>query len=136
MKNYEKYIAEFCSVYTGTGTRKLARLLEEGYKGMYSILRILNENKTETLAGDLAKRLDISTARIAVAIKNLEQKGYVKRKKADDDKRKVVVELLPKGEAALHAREEKLFAVLTEYMQKLTDEELACFLSVSKKMFE
>ncbi len=49
------------------------------------------------LSGDVATEMHVSTARMAVIINGLEQKGFCKRNVVPNDKRRVTVELTDEG---------------------------------------
>lgn len=50
---------EMKKICQGKEWRRVINLLENGYKGIYVIMRILRDSKTEVVSADLAKRLDV-----------------------------------------------------------------------------
>lgn len=66
-------------------------------KGELFMLMHLNYVGGSMLSGDLAKHVEVSTARMAKIIKTTEEKGYVKRKTVENDRRKTKVVLTDKG---------------------------------------
>lgn len=116
--------------------RKILDLLEDGYKGMYVILRIVHDSNNDVVAGDLAKEMNVSTARIAYALNTLEGKGFIERKNEQSDRRKVVIKLTEKGENALKEREENISAVIKQTEANLTDEEFSTFFRLLSKMLQ
>lgn len=71
--------------------------LDKMSKGEVFMLMHLNYLGGSMLAGDLAKHVEVSTARMAIIIKTTEEKGYVRREKVESDRRKTVVVLTEKG---------------------------------------
>jgi len=71
--------------------------VEKMSKGELLMLNHLNFFGGSMLAGDLAKHIEVSTARMAIIIKTTEEKGYVKREKVESDRRKTVVVLTSQG---------------------------------------
>ncbi len=112
--------------------RNLVGLIDDGYKGMFVILRILQENGTVT-AGQLAKEMNVSTARIASAINTLENKNYVRREKNDEDARKVTISITPQGDAVFNERKIKIEKMLAPVFENLTEEEIETFFAILKK---
>lgn len=104
--------------------RNLVDFIEEGYKGMFVILRIVKDSGKPVIAGDLAKIMNVSTARIARALNTLERKGYVERRCFENDARKVVIVLTELGAAALSERENRVSNMLTPMLNRLTESEV------------
>lgn len=116
--------------------RELVNMIEEGYKGTFVILRIVDESESPVVAGDLAKYMNVSTARIANALKTLETKGYIVRTPHESDARKVEVRLTAEGKTALEKREARVMATVVAMTADLTEEENSTFFELLKKMLE
>lgn len=116
--------------------RELVNMIEEGYKGTFVILRIVDESDTPVVAGDLAKYMNVSTARIANALKTLEAKGYIVRTPHESDARKVEVRLTEEGKIALEKREARVMETVAAMTANLTEEENSTFFELLKKMLE
>lgn len=134
MSNYTSLAQQFCTALEGKDCKKIGKLLDNGYKGIFVILRILSGKQDGCSAGDLANTIGISTARIAVAIKTLTSKDYITRIKSSDDKRKVVIKITSKGQEALRKRENEVFDVIVNLIQKLSPTEAEDFIRLSKKL--
>lgn len=120
-------------VCTKADIRPILRFFEDGFQGTCLILKILR-NAGQLTAGEIAKRLDVSTARVAAALNSLEKKGCVERLKSATDGRMVVVRLTASGRAALESREEQLLAIIGRILGKLTEEELLSLLHIIEKL--
>ena len=57
--------------------------IDEIERGMNFVLIYLANTKHEVLAGELAKELNVSTARIAALLKTMEKNGFVQRYHSD-----------------------------------------------------
>lgn len=132
--DYEGAAAQICKLFEGREGRKVANLLD-GFKGTYVVLRILRDSDTEVQPGDIAKKMDISTARVAAALNALCRKGYVKRVRAAHDGRRVVAEITPSGIEALSERERVVHGLIASFLNKLTDEEAETFILLAEKLF-
>ena len=69
---------------------KLPFIKNLDFCGERAILAFL-EQKNEVNAGDISSFLNVSTARIAVLLKNLEKKDLIKKSSSQTDKRKTIV---------------------------------------------
>lgn len=104
-------------------------------KGKHFILGYLNENgKTKSL--DLAKALDVSTARIAVIINDLEKEGLVVREKDEADKRITYISLTLQGTCVVTNDKKHILKVLDNVIKKTSKEDLAGFIKVLNVMKE
>jgi DNA-binding MarR family transcriptional regulator len=78
-------------------------LKDKGIKLSMSEVHVLEaiELSEEPTMSNVAKRLGITIGSLTTAINTLYQKGYVSRERDPEDRRKVVVGLLPKAEEVL-----------------------------------
>lgn len=74
---------------------------------------------------EIASQLGVTMATATVTITKLVDKGYVKRIRPEDDRRKVLVSLTKLGEAALHAHKEFHQKMIDEALSGLNVEEVA-----------
>lgn len=114
--------------------KKLVSLIEDGYRGMFVMLRILHESDGKVVAGDLAKLMNVSTARIASALNTLEKKNYIKRESEVNDARKVVIVLTEQGVIALEERKRNVQQMISPMFENLTDTEIITLFSLLKKL--
>lgn len=82
-------------------------LKPEHVEGMMFVLGYLEKNGTSNVK-TIGDSLNVSSARMAVILNKLEDKGYVKRYKSEDDKRVTLVKLLPEGKNLINKVETKL----------------------------
>lgn len=108
-------------------------MIEEGYKGIFVILRIVRDNPC-VCSGDLARETGVSTARIAKALNTLEEKGFIERISEKTDGRKVLIKLTSSGEKALEERESHIVKTLKKAFDNLSEEEIVYFFELLKKL--
>ena len=116
--------------------KNLIGLLDDGYKGMFVILRILQASETNVVAGELARIMNVSTARIARALNTLEGKNYIRRERDETDARKVVIRLTETGKQALDERKREVKAIFDPMFANLTEKETSALFSILKKMLQ
>lgn len=111
--------------------------IESGSRGVYVILRYLRDSgNNDVVAGDLAKEMGVTTARIARALKGLEKKGYIQRKRMDPDGRKVSVILTQEGKLALQNRERELRLTLLPWLNRLDEKEQLKLIELLQKIVQ
>lgn len=130
----DKYISLILDGFKGETYRKIINTFEEGYKGLYLILKVIRDHSGEIIAGEIASKLNISTARVAVALNTLERKKYIIKHKSKDDRRKTVVELTETGLKVLGMRETKLLILFNSILESLDKEEINKIISIIYKI--
>ena len=103
-------------------------------KGFHFVLGYLANAKEEVIAGDLAKKLNVSTARIAVLLKKMESKGVIKKFNSNMDSRKTVVVLTDKGKIIVDEFKETMISTMMEIIHDVGFDEIENFVRISKKI--
>lgn len=70
---------------------------DEAMRGEYYALIYLSHDYRDFFPSDISDEMNISSARVAAMLNNLEKKGLVMRKKNPDDRRKTIVVITEKG---------------------------------------
>ena len=108
-------------------------IFEDG-RGVYTILNFINEQEEDVIAGDISKHLNVSTARVAVALTNLEKKKYIEKLKDVDDGRKTIVKITNLGKIALRERQTKLENTISVMLEKLSKKDSKILLEIISKL--
>lgn len=93
-------------------------------KGSCFVLAYLKQSNEDVIAGDLAKELKVSTARIAVLLKKMEKNGLLTRYNSPCDARKTVVKITPKGTAYATQERERLLSKVELLIEKVGKHDL------------
>ncbi|CDF58832.1 MarR family transcriptional regulator [Thermobrachium celere] len=83
---------------------------------------------------EVAEKLNITVGTLTVAVNNLEKKGYVERRRSEEDRRIVYVHLTNKGKLAYRMHEKFHSAMINEVVEGLTDEEEKILISSLEKL--
>ena len=98
-----------------------------------SVLRILTEYP-EVSAGYLAEATQLKHATITSLIDKLEARGFISRRKCDEDKRRVWLRLLPAGQNALADAPDPLHEVFSNRFDALPDWQQAMLVTVLEQV--
>lgn len=79
---------------------------------------------TSSRVSDLAVELRIPLFQTTRLINKLAEKNYLSKQKVADDRRSVMVSLLPEGEAAIRSVEENSYRIILSNASALTHEEI------------
>lgn len=124
------FLQQFCSCMP----KHFYSSLDARQRGLEYILGYLRRAEEEVNPGELARRLNVSTARIAALLNKLEGKGWIERCAAAEDGRRTVVKLTPAGAAYVEEKEEHLIEVTEMLIKKVGKEDLEEYIRILKKI--
>ncbi|MDE5593161.1 MAG: MarR family transcriptional regulator [Clostridiales bacterium] len=122
---------EFLTKFFESRPKSFFKNLDERSKGLHVILRLLDNVGGTVVAGYIAEELNMSTPRVAAALKALEGKGYIVRSSSADDRRKTVVTITEKGRAATKRDEDALIGLVSHLFDTVGEKDLNEFLRIS-----
>lgn len=117
--------------FSSTVPKGLFKRLDDLDRGMHMVMHLLSDRHGTILAGDIAETLNMSTPRVAAALKSLEAKGYVVRSSAPDDRRKTVVSITDAGKAEIERCEDILAELVAYLFDEVGEADLNEFLRIS-----
>ncbi len=103
-------------------------------KGIFFILGYLAKTNDEVIAGDLAKELHVSTARIATLLKKMESRTLIRRYISNEDARKTVVILTEKGRNMVRKMDNDLIEGMMKLINEIGFEDMQEFIRISNKI--
>ena len=114
MKKYDRESAReiinelLVEIFNRILTMEGQNLKDKGIKLSMSEVHVLEaiQNSEEATMSNVAKKLGITIGSLTTAINTLFQKGYVSRQRDSEDRRKVMVTLLPKALDVLKEHDE------------------------------
>ena len=108
--------------------------LNESQRGIGFVLAYLREANGEVIAGDLARELGVSTARIAALLGKMEKNGLIERRRSKEDARQTVVELTAAGVDCCDKIKEQLLEKTQLLLEKVGKDDLNEFVRISQKI--
>ncbi len=96
-KNDENLGEELYNLLAELLNRKMNRTVLDSIRGEYGVLRYLMYVQDKTSAGILTEQLHVVPGRMTDILNSLETKGFIKRQKSDEDRRRVVVCITESG---------------------------------------
>lgn len=110
------------------------RCMNEIQLGIGAVLRLLYESDVPLSAGTISSRLDISTARVAVLLKKMTQKGMITRERGKNDARVTMVALTPEGRANIEKMKNELFAQMGQVIDQVGEERLMEYFAIGEEI--
>lgn len=124
----EKILTEFLECKPSMFLEKI----ENMQKGGISILFYLEQSETEVIAGDIAKEMQVSTARIAVLLRKLENSDLIEKCNSTSDARKTVVKITNKGREYCQEIKNQILYKTEHLIEEFGMEKLENFLQMTK----
>lgn len=101
------------------------------------MLSFLNfEKERQYQSGELAKHLNITTARTAATLRTLEKKGYVTRSVCGGDKRKIFVSITPAGSEFIEKKREDVCLFFDRIFNELSESDRRDFIRLISEITE
>ncbi len=118
---------------------KLFKPLDETRAGLHCVLRMLDREEKPLTAGQISTKMGVSSARVAVLLRKMAEKGLIVREGSPDDARKSMISLSDKGRSQIEKLNEERINVFQGVINRLGKEKTEQFIQLSgelKKAFE
>lgn len=125
----QEYFA--CGRILNRGPIREARASSEGE---LCVLGYLSEAQGETTPTGLSEEFRISTARVANVLNSLERKGYVRRERSLEDRRRVYLHITEAGRALARREKEDALACIRGMLTDLGEADAAEYVRISKRI--
>lgn len=113
---------------------KFFQTINEGNAGATAVLRYLHSAPNRVTAGNISEYLQVSTARVAVIIKNLYAQGLIVKENDASDARLTIVHLSDKGEEKIQEMQDELYSQVGEVIDKLGMEKMMDFIAIANEI--
>lgn len=127
-----KEIAGSLAFFLKKSSKELFNIVKSGH-GESGVLQILLENeknKKPLSSGDICAKMQLSSGRTALTLKNLELKRLVVRRADEKDKRRTLVKLTEKGKALAESTAKEVSAAVNKIVEKLGEKQAAEFIGM------
>ena len=102
--------------------------------GMGLVLRYLEEVGRPVSAGEISRYMNVSTARVAVLLRTMSEKGLIVKDDDSSDARKIRVTLSENGKEQISKAKAELLELITEIVNKVGIERMETFLAISDEI--
>ncbi len=125
---------ELMEKFRSCAPKKFFSSVEEAERGIGFILVFLYKSDGEVIAGDIAREMNVTTARVAALLKKMEKNGLITRECSLNDGRRTVVKITGKGTAAVLRKREELLKRTELLIEKVGKKDLEDFIRISQKI--
>jgi len=95
--DYEDLAGKFLQKMQGFHKARPYKNIWESMQGEAFVLYLISLRDGDVLPGEISHEMDVSSARIAAALNNLEKKGLIARRIDESDRRKILVSITETG---------------------------------------
>jgi DNA-binding MarR family transcriptional regulator len=134
--NYKKAAAEFLERKPPNGHAhppfEKYQMFTKGER--FALFHLMHVSGRAT-PGEIAEATNTSTARVAVILKSLEAKGYIRREIDRSDRRKVLIFITEKGHDIIKKEQEYLVKMIASIFRRMGERDTKEFLRLIDKFF-
>ena len=134
MREFYELAAQFLNMRRSLPYVKFDRKISKKKKNEICILNYLEMHNGEAHPKDLSNEFIISTPRMAVLLKQLEEKGYIARIADNNDSRQTIVKLQPKGDMFFENENLETINFLSKFFKRLGTDDAREFVRLYLKL--
>lgn len=134
--NKREEAQEFLNKWCASAPMSFFNKIDSTLRGYGFVLDYLKRADGEVIAGDFARELNVSTARIAALLKKMEKSGLITRYHSAEDARRTVVEITPAGTALIDEMNEQILIRVERLLEKISKDDIDNFIRISDKIRE
>lgn len=134
MDRYSELAAELFSVLDRSHKDPPHAEVSATLRGEMAVLRLLNRQANSLSAGEISRRLEMTTSRIAAVLNALQKKGMILRCADAADKRRVQVTLTEQGRVFCEQKRAEALGDLTRMLRGLGEEDAAHFVRIMRRI--
>ncbi|BBM19636.1 MULTISPECIES: MarR family winged helix-turn-helix transcriptional regulator [Enterococcus] len=110
--------------------------IEKSSKGANIVIKVLDRLGEPTNPKQLAETLNLSTARIAAVLGNLEKRGLISRTMDPDDRRRINVSLTDSGRKAAKAEKQEMRNKIIRVFELMGEDDTKKYLELTAKFVD
>ncbi|MGI6007115.1 MAG: MarR family winged helix-turn-helix transcriptional regulator [Ruminococcus sp.] len=132
--NYKELAEEFCQMRILCAKKMAGTFLSHQAHGEGNVLFFLLSVNEEVLAGQIARRLNLSASRVTNILNSLVKKGLVQKRTDSSDKRYVYVSMTEKGKELVLRKYQESILRYEKIFRRLGMEDTVNYIRIVKKL--
>lgn len=105
-------------------------------RGELFVLRFLERHEGTAFPADLCQVMDVSKARVSVALHMLEEKGLIRKEEDGQDRRRIRIRITPEGMRYMQESREAAYQEAKRFFAKLGEEDAREYVRLMRRMLE
>ena len=108
--------------------------IDGAFRGEMFALHYIAKQEAPVLPGEISDEMNVSSARIAQTLNNIEKKGWITRKIDPSDRRRILVELTPEGQKVDEAQRQCMLDKAIQMLSVLGEEDAKEYVRITGKL--
>ena len=138
--NADKIKRMLDACYVAKRIRELLPELPQGVKPAYiQYMDIIHQNqkyKKDVKVSDISDTLKVPRPGVTRTVKEMEEKGYLKKYSSEEDGRITYIAITQEGEALSKKYDKNYYDRLAEHLDDITEEEADCMIQTIEKFYK
>ncbi|MCM1507792.1 MAG: MarR family transcriptional regulator [Ruminococcus flavefaciens] len=110
------------------------RKFNDDNAGISCMLKYLSDTDEPVSAGEISRFMRVSTARVSVLLKKMQEKNFIVRENCSEDARRLMISLSDEGRAECLKRREEMIELFSRIIDEVGRERMEEFISISHQM--
>ena len=132
--DYKQLADEFMQKMYVLSKARPQRKLHDSMQGETFVLHYILHHGDSVLPSEICKIMGISSARIAAALNGLESKGVITRRIDTSDRRRILVDLTPKGKAMAEEQRQEMLENTSKLLSLLGEDDAREYVRLTGKL--
>ena len=130
----------FDACYQAKRTRDMLPPLPEGVRASFiqylDVIQSLERKGIQVKVSDLSYAMELPRPGVTRTVKEMEEKGYLKKMASEADGRVTYIAVTRKGTNLSQKYDEQYFKSLLPYMEEISDEDAECMIRTIEKFYQ
>ena len=130
----------FDACYQAKRTRDMLPPLPEGVRASFiqylDVIQSLERKGIQVKVSDLSDAMELPRPGVTRTVKEMEEKGYLKKMASEADGRVTYIAVTRKGTNLSQKYDEQYFKSLLPYMEEISDEDPECMIRAIEKFYQ
>lgn len=132
--DYSELAEELIRLRAAMPRYQIERKMNDIGKGGTFALYYLSVHGNQAYPKQLSQGMTVSTARVAVILRKLEQQGLITRSVDVHDSRQIIVRLTEKGKEKVKQDRQELLEIMTKMLELLGPDDAQAYVRIQKKL--
>ena len=130
----------FDACYQAKRTREMLPPLPEGVRSSFiqylDTIQSLEGQGVQVKVSDISDAMELPRPGVTRTVKEMEEKGYLKKMASEEDGRVTYIAVTRKGTNLSQKYDEQYFKSLLPYMEEISDEDAECMIRTIEKFYQ
>ena len=133
---YRKVAIELLDIWRKVSGTEVCRKMNSFVIGEYFVLNYLLNSEKRVYSKDISREMDVTTARVAAILNQIEKKGWIERTQDCDDNRQTIVSITEEGIKVIREKRREITDEVVTVLEKIGEKDAEELLRIQRKIIE